>query len=295
MQFNNFMKDFVFLPLTGFPRSGSTLLFYILSQNPIFHGGADSELSNLIFQSSVFMRENISHFQLKHELASNCYLNFLRSGTHSWIKTLCPEEKIFLDKSRHWLSFPELIFQLFPKLKIIFTIRDLRGVANSYEKINNTSIYYDRFSFLGEVDVFNEKIQSQRVAKLFDNKFTKPPLVALKEYTEFNTRYKNNVFISKYEDLLENPKEHMNKIYDFLELSEYNHDFENIQQGSYNDNPYLPYGIHKIKNKLEKNQQEVFSELTQNSEDEIVNNFMWFYREYYPSVLFGSKSLFDIK
>ena len=113
-----------FIPLTSLPRSGSTLLLYILNQNPKFTIGPDSEIGNLLNINKEFICNNITHFQLPHETVSDCFYNFCRSGVDSWIKTISEPETIFVDKSRHWLKDLDYIFLCYGNvfICIIFSI-----------------------------------------------------------------------------------------------------------------------------------------------------------------------------
>ena len=128
------------IPLTGLPRSGSTLLLSILNQNPLFESGDDSEIGNLLHHSISFIQQNIGHFQLDNRIVERAFINYCNEGTNAWINTICPKDKIFIDKSRHWTNFLDLYFKIIEDTKVIFIIRDLRGVVNSFEKIRCKSL-----------------------------------------------------------------------------------------------------------------------------------------------------------
>lgn len=265
------------LPLTSLPRSGSTLLMNILGQNSIFTVGDDSEIGNLLNYNKQFIVQNICHFQLPNELVSDCFLNFCREGTMSWISKISSPDKIFLDKSRHWLKDLDYVFQIFPDLKILINIRDLRGIVNSFEKINNNSLYIEKSNFYNQI---NYDLQAQRVHNILNLFYMKDGLFSLKELIDMPKTYKNNLYICKYENLLNNPKNELENIYKFLNLSNFNHDFDNIGQKSYNDNQYMPYGIHKINSKIEKKGED-FSFLREDILEMIVHEYNWYYQSFY--------------
>ena len=50
------------------------------------------------------------------------------------------------------------------------------------------------------------------------------------------------------------------------------------------DFPIIPYGNHKIKESI-KFKEQIFPELTEEAKSFIVNNFHWYYKEFYPEVL----------
>jgi len=272
------------LPLTGLARSGSTLLLYLLDQNPIFEIGPDSEVSNLLNWNKEFIEQNIHHFQLPHEKVSDCFIDFCKKGTEAWINQICPQDKIFIDKSRHWIKNLDYNFKLFPEMKIIILIRDLRGVVNSFEKIHNNSLFTNKQNIQKDVRF---DLQMQRVDHIFNLPYIKDAVFALKELIDIPKSYRNKILFCRYEDLISNTKNELEKIYEFLNLPNYHHDLDNIKQGVYFDNPYQPYGCHKIQNKILENfDVNNFSELREDIQEIILNENHWYYKKYYPEIKF---------
>jgi hypothetical protein len=269
------------LPLTSLPRTGSTLLLYILNQNPIFQIGPDSEIGNFLNHNKDFIQNNISHFQLPHEKVDDCFSEFCRKGTESWINQISSPDKIFLDKSRHWLKDLDYIFHLFPDIKIIITIRDLRGMLNSFEKIHNNSLYVNRQSFHENI---NFDLQHHRINSILNLFYVREGLFGLKQLIDIPQKHINQIKICRYEDLILNPNKQLNDIYEFLDFPQFKHNFDDINQEDYNDNSYQPYGCHKIKSKLEF-KEEKFSELRDDIQNLIINEYDWYYNAFYPEVI----------
>lgn len=269
-------------PLTSLPRTGSTLLLNILNQNPKFQIGPDSEVGNLLLQNKDFMCDNIHHFQLPNETATECFKNFCVDGTKSWIKTICSDDKIFVDKSRHWLENLNYFFTLFPDIKILINIRDLRGIINSFEKIHENSLYVNNLDFRENLS-FDQ--QNYRIGTILNLPYVKNGLFSLKELIDIPKKYINNIKICRYEDLISNPEKQLREIYEFLNIDNFNHDFNNIQQSYNNDNPYQPYGCHKIENRLKPFKQEDFVYLRQDVQNTIIKEHIWYYKNFYPEVL----------
>lgn len=270
------------IPLTGFPRSGSTLLLSILDQNPIFECGDDSEVGNLLNTSVSFLQQNIRHFQLDSRIVEKAFVNYCNAGTNAWVNTICPEDKIFIDKSRHWTNFLDLYFKIIKDTKVIFIIRDLRGIVNSFEKIRCESVYYN--GNIENLNVTNETTILQRSMHTLALQYVESAILASKLVKETNFKHKDKIYFCRYEDLTKNPKEELDKIYKFLDFSSFNHDFNNVEQKSFNDNPYLPWGDHKIKNKVEYKEKK-YEFLDKETEQSIIQNYRWFYELFYPEVL----------
>lgn len=270
------------LPLTGFGRSGSTLLLNILNQNPIFQCGDDSEIGNLLYTSASFIQQNISHFQLNNKEVEKCFINYCNAGVNAWVDTICDDNKIFIDKSRHWTKFLDLYFKIIEDTKVVFTIRDLRGVVNSFEKIRCKSLYYNKD--LESHRVTNESAIFQRSMESLSIEWIESAILASKVIMETQFPNKDKIHFCRYEDLTKNPNEELDKIYQFLELPKFLHNFNNIEQKSFNDNPYLPWGDHKIQSKV-THKEEKYEFLDKETEKFIISNYKWFYELFYPEVL----------
>ena len=220
------------IPLTGFPRSGSTLLLSILNQNPIFECGDDSEIGHLLHNSISFIQSNISHFQLDNRVVEKAFINYCNAGINAWVDTICKEDKIFIDKSRHWTNFLDLYFKIIKDTKVIFIIRDLRGIANSFEKIRCKSMYYN--SNDNNVNVNNDSALIQRSMQTLSIQYVESAIHAAKLIKETNFPNKNEIYFCRYEDLVKNPNDELNKIYNFLGLDSFQHNFISILQKTRN-------------------------------------------------------------
>lgn len=268
-----------FIALSSLPRSGSTLLLYILNQNPKFAIGPDSDISYLLDTSRSYIKIAIKDSQIPHQKVTDCFLNFCKSGTESWISNLIKEDQIFIDKSRGWLIDMDFTFKVFPNLKMIFNIRDLRSIVNSFEKVHHDSIYADNKSYYKNIE---SDLQTQRIDGIIKSHMVNDPLTSLRELTEIPKKYTSNILITRNEDLIEDPNSFMKTIYEFLELPFYQHDFENINQdNNYNDNPYMPYGNHKIKNSLDKEVSPKYEYVRDDISEKIVRGYSWFYDNLY--------------
>jgi sulfotransferase len=276
-----------FFSLSGLPRTGSTVLLYILDQNPLFTIGPESELPLILMSNKDYMKTYFHRSQLEREVGVEAFYNFCREGSYAWINHIKKENTFFIDRSKFWVKDLDYYFTLFPSMKVILTIRDLRGIVCSMEKITDSSLFCDQQNLIKDDGMHKlnprEDIQIQRVNNNLALHFIREGLVTLRALTDISKKYKDNIFISKYEDLLTEPHKHLNEIYDFFELPRFQHDLDNIEQNYYNDNVNLPFGIHKIQPKLTK-RNETFSEIRKDVREMILRDYSWFYEEYYPEL-----------
>jgi len=83
----------------------------------------------------------------------------------------------------------------------------------------------------------------------------------------------------KFEDFCQNPEQEMFKIYNYLELPQYKHDFNNVEQlTKEDDSVYGIYGDHKIKREIKPLKRDYEEVLGPNLCNGILNKYKWYYQ-----------------
>lgn len=232
------MKNYYFL--SGLPRSGSTLLQSILSENPKFHCEGNSPLMIYVRAMHFAVSE-----QGKEQLAANQKFQI----AHNIVKSIPDlyytntERPLILDKSRAWTNTENinLIKQyITPNPKLIVMVRPIEEIlisfVNMYQK--NKRVDYSVNSMLvSGTDPIMRAYECLRMA--------------------MRDSSQHCIFIT-YDYLIKNPEETMNAIYRFLELEPFKHDFGNIQNRfKENDNVYGLTGLHEVRKQISKNNYDI--------------------------------------
>jgi sulfotransferase len=275
------MKKFVCM--CGLPRTGSTLLVNVLNQNPQVTISPDSILGSLVYASQSHFTDTVRESQYDAETSYKLIGNFCRSGVNSWIETICDTD-IYIDKCRSWSHELDFLFNLFPDIKIIYTIRDIRGIVSSIEKVHKkTMMNYKDEIYFGEQDYdFNkENLYKIRIKSLLDSSMIRKNLICLKEILDVRPEYLDRIKIIRYEDFILNPEETLDSIWSYIGERFYNHDLKNIKQVPYHDSIFLPYGNHRIKSKLEEFDPFDFSSIPEKIQENIMLDHSWYYEEFY--------------
>lgn len=247
------MKKFYFL--SGLPRSGSTLLSSILNQNPDIYSGSNSPICGMMFnlEKSILASEQYNAYPKPQVLpATVCGV---LENYYSDIS-----KPIIIDKSREWSiqeHFQVLSRNLSYDPKIILCVRNILEILASFMKLveeNNLSTsFIDReiearqeFNLYRQIDDIRCD-HLMRPKGLIDNALYGIAFAMLEE----NRKY---FHIVEYDDLIKNPKETMNGIYDFLKLEKYDHDFNNvINICPEDDRVYGLNGMHDVRKSVSKN------------------------------------------
>lgn len=229
------MGDKKFFFISGLPRTGSTLLTSVLYQNPLIHAEGNSALCQLMWDNYVSFFHNS-----KEQLIANNKIN-LDKTIISKLPLLYYENierPIIIDKCRSWTIKDNInLIQKYitSNYKMIVLIRPIHDIVKSFMKLY----------------LKNKVYSEEKLAKLLIYN-TEPLMRSLNGvlYAKQNN-INNNFYFLHYDDLINNPKITFKKIYEFLELKEFNHDFNNIiNHFPENDEIYGLVGMHQIRNNL---------------------------------------------
>lgn len=229
------MKKYYFI--TGFPRSGSTLLAGILNQNPKFYASMSTTLCNLFCE--VQYNKSMDVVSLSTEQAKNLYYRTLQAYYDH------VDSEIVFDTSRQWPRFDSLLTNLFPYTKIVCCVRDIPSILNSFE-------YYYKFKTFkapGFVSPDGANNPWTRLEDWFNGMVSQPYENC--DYAFHSPLLRDLYHFVDYTDLVTNPKETIKTLYNILNLEEYDHDFENIHHSFESvDVPVSNDGLHTVKRKI---------------------------------------------
>lgn len=213
--------------MAGLPRSGSTMLSAILNQNPRFYSGPSSPVvpTMLTLEQSLNQDELFLAFP-KFDFAQNLISSVLDQYYSD------TDKPVVFEKNRSWVNRINYINGYFriENPKILFPVRDVSEILASFISMihRNPHIVNERLNFIDQSLVqqgipLNDENRCRAIAgpgilgQSFDG---------LKK--ALSEGYRNNIHFIEYKDLVNNPKQTMQKIYDFLGEEYFEHDFNNI-------------------------------------------------------------------
>jgi len=182
-----------------------------------------------------------------------------------------------MDKSRGWGVHYSFLNEFYSEPKIVCLVRDLRDVFASMEKNFRKNQLMDS----GLVDHAN--MIGTTTEKRIDLWSRSQPvgLAIERVHQMIREGVDRKVHFVRYEDLCANPQKEMSKVYQYLGIEDYQHDFENIQQLTQEDDSvYGPFGSHQIRNRLEVFKSDAVEVLGKHTCDWIRGNYDWFYSEF---------------
>jgi len=229
--------------ISGLPRSGSTLLVNILNQNPKIYASPTSGLHQVI-KPIVTGWQNIAEFKAN---STEDHKKGLIQGTIDGYYS-CKNEEIIFDKSRAWPGETELLeYILGEKPKIILCVRDVRDILSSWENM------YRRDKLAGKATPGeqNNPMAFQTIDSRCDfwSSSTSPLGSAFNVMRDaFHRGYGSSLRYFEFEKWTSNPQTEFKKLYEWLGIDEFQHDFENIKQVIHEKDEYYGYNdLHTIK------------------------------------------------
>ena len=258
---------------SSLPRAGSTMLQNILAQNPDVYATPTSGVLELIYGARANYSSSPEFKAQDTELMKQGYLSFCKNGVEGFFNAIT-DKKYVVDKSRGWGVHYGFLNEVFPEPKIICMVRDLRDIFCSMEKNFRKSQYKD----MGIVN--HAELKGTTTPKRIDVWANSQPVgMAIERLTEiFRQGINEKILFIRYEDLCLYPDATMMKIYNYLEIPHFQHDFENIEQVTKEDDEiYGMFGDHTIRKSLELTPSTANKVLGTDVTEWIYSNYRWFY------------------
>lgn len=220
--------------LSGLPRTGSTLLTSILSQNPALHTGGNSALCQLMWdmQVSCWNTEQIRN----SPDVTNRLLGIIPNIFYDGI------DKHIIDKCRSW-TLPanlKLIDKYITKSpKIIVMLRPIVDIVRSFIFVRTMNGW-----------------QNPEAGLLDDG--SEPIMRSLDGIKHAKSIDSGQFLYLWYDDLVNNPQQVVDKIYDFCGWEKFDHQFDNIKNLTPERDDLLNLiGLHDIRPKLARRQIDI--------------------------------------
>ena len=268
------MKEIFFQ--SSLPRSGSTLLQNILGQNPNFYVSPTSGVLELLFAARSNYTDDVSFQAQDSKLMKKGWLNFCNQGLKGFYKGIT-HKKFIVDKSRGWGIHYNFLNSFYSNPKIVCMVRDLRSIYTSMEKNFRKNPEKD------DGTVNWGKMKGTTTGKRVDTWSLSPPIgIALERLQQIiDEGIDKKIHFVRFEDLTTNPQNELDKIYDFFQIENYQHDFKNIKQITQEDDTvYGVFGDHIIRKEVKPVKESYNEILGKELSQNIVNSYSWFY-EYF--------------
>ena len=240
------MKQFYFM--SGLPRSGSTLLTALLNQNPNIHASTNSPLLDTIHYTEEYLLKNSE--QYKANPKPECAHKVLSSIPYNYYFNT--PENIIVDKSRGWVNQIEHIKDYITKEpKIICPVRDIHDIISSFLYLiqkSSTTSFIDKGLIERNIPITNDNRADYLMSS--EGSIGLSYHALSEAYRKGNDKY---LLLVDYDDLIKNPQQQLNRIYEFIEIPKFTHNFNSVKtKEDENDSVYQLENMHTVRDKVEK-------------------------------------------
>lgn len=257
------MKQYYFM--SGLPRSGSTLISSILNQNPNIYSSANSPMCGMMFnlERSILTSEQYAAYP-KPEVMPKTIMGVIE-GYYS-----DTNKNIIIDKSREW-SLPDHFGVLLRNLpytpKVIIPVRTITDILASFISLVNKNTSKPSFIDM-EIEARQEfNFYRSPNDTRCDHLMRPKGLIDNALYGiafALDPQHRQYFHFIEYEDLVSSPQKEIDKIYSFLEIEPYTHDFTNIVNNiKEDDSIYGLDGMHDVRSSISKRKINVSSVLSE--------------------------------
>jgi sulfotransferase len=263
---------------SSLPRSGSTLLQNILSQNPRFYSSATSGLIDLLFSSRAYFSQGVEFKAQDGGLMREAFRGYCEFAIHGYYEYIT-DRPVCVDKSRSWFHYYDWLKTFQPEPKIIVCIRDLRAILSSMEKLYRKNRHLQDRS--EDVLKMNMLTVDNRILHWLNSAPVGIAHARLIDAIQLG-HHKRFCFV-RFEDLTTTPEAVMRKVYDYLGEEYFSHDFENVEQATFeNDQLHGIYGDHQIRGKVAPVAPDYHEVLGREVSNSIKTDNPLFYSTFYP-------------
>ena len=252
--------------MAGLPRSGSTMLKSIINQNPNIHTEPVSPVLEL------------THYTNQYFMDSEQYLGYPKpNSAYKVISSIIEdyydevEKPIIIDHCRAWSNNIQMLKTFVTSNpKIICPVRNITEILTSFiTMIRRNS---DQVSFVDQhlIDSGLPINDDNRCHYLMSKDGIVEQALWAQSQAFIRGDDKKYLHLVEYDDLIQKPNETMEGIYEFLELDNYQHDFNHIENAhrEVDDQWYLK-DMHYVREKLEKKSKKPEDILS----DDILNKY----------------------
>lgn len=223
-----------FVCLGGLPRTGSTLLSAILSQNPDIHAEGNSAVCQLMSDTWVTC-ETLAKEQLAANNREHTKIDLIKEIPNIYYKDITAS--IVVDKCRSWPTKEnqQLYKHLTNNPKTIILTRPLEEIVKSF------------------INLFEENGHPGNLEKRFADVWSAPITHAIEGIKWAKQNNTGEFLFVSYEELTSQTEETIKKIYSFCEWEFFNHNFNSIiNMHPENDDVYKLKGMHDIRSTISK-------------------------------------------
>ena len=259
---------------SSMPRSCSTLLQNVLMQNPTIFATQTDPVLEYLYAARINYTDSTEVKAQDANIALKNWRGFCWGGLNGYATAYTDRPNICI-KTRGGTIHYNWFKQFMPyQPKMICMVRNLKAVIASMEMLFRTNVEKHQ-------PIENHaQLSGNNTLKRIDSFLASPPIgLALDRIKDcFQQGINKHVLYIRAEDFCSFPTREVNKIYNYLELPEFKHNFDNVEQYTQEDDSVygLSPNLHTIRNVIQPIKDNSISVLGVDACSWIDNNYQWY-------------------
>lgn len=230
--------------VSGFPRSGSTLMCNLLNMNPDFHATPTSPTIDMVMQMRKVFSHNPSYKNVNRLEEAGRF----KAGVQAYLQAYYQDKRVVFDKNRGWVNKLPIIDRIMGNedSKVIFCYRNPVEVFQSIES------QYQKTIMMENPDEMNNDLAFttlyNRVETFVGQNFTlmSTPVSLLED--ALTQGHGSRILIVRYDRLCSEPQKVLKMIHDFVGEPTMEYNFSQLKQSTFeNDGAYNYKFLHRIR------------------------------------------------
>jgi sulfotransferase len=258
------------------PRSGSTLLQNVMMQNPDIYSSPTSGVIEFLLTARTIYSTGDAFRAQDPEVMKKGFKGFCKGGLWGFYNSITDRPYV-IDKSRAWAGNFRFLDFFEEDPKVIVMVRDLRAVFSSMEKNFRKNPHKDP-QIVNSNELKNMTTDSRLV--FFS---TSPPVGPSLEWIKdvITQKLDSNLLFIRFEDFTTNPELEIRRIYKYLDIPYFVHDFSNVEQLTQeNDVIHGIFGDHTIQKVIKPVKNDYLDILGPNNCNNILQSYAWFFEKF---------------
>lgn len=211
---------------SSMPRSMSTLLQCVLNQNPEIAATPTDPVLEYLYAARMNYSSLPEVKSMNKELALNTWRGFCFGGLNGYAKSYSDKPNICI-KTRGGTIHYKWFESFMPyKPKMICMVRDIKSIFSSMEKLFRKNQEHHQ-------EIQNHsKMSGTTTPKRVEIWSNSPPVgLAIERLAQvFMEKVNNDILFIRAEDFTKSPNNEMIKIYNYLGIPFFNHNFNEVEQ-----------------------------------------------------------------
>lgn len=235
---------------SSMPRSCSTLLQNIMAQNPLIHATPTDGVLELLYAARINFTNQKEFHAIPEAQRMKIWRAFCKGGLEAYVSAMSNRPHTCIKSRGIGIHYDWFSVFMGEQIKVICMVRDIRNIMASMEKLHRKSC--DNHSGMVNHAALTGTSTYKRCLAWIN---AEPVGLAIERFQQMELEgIASKCLFVRAEDLTSQPEFELARIYEYLQIDNYQHDFTSVEQFTTEDD-----SVYELTSDLHKTRREVKS------------------------------------